>query len=259
MNLSKLKLFFSLAMLAACMFFFSACDKEDGPAPAPGITSFSPKIGMEEDTVVITGQNFSATASANAVEFNGVSATVNDASASSLTVIVPGGDVTGKITVTVNGQTATSTEDFTLEVRSVNYALTAVATASSTFVEYSVDNINDGDTSTAVGSEYSWTNDHSSPEGKLPQWVELDFGVKKTFTKIVLYSSSGEHIIQDFQIQYWDGANWATIETVVGNTEVISTYTFDAIESAKVRVYATKGSVYQAWFARINELEVWNK
>lgn len=225
----------------------------------PVISSFSPTSGYEGVEVIITGENFSTTASENVVEFRGVAATVLSASATSLTVKVPAGATTGKITVATNGYLYVSEESFTVEVApSVNYALGATVHASSTYGSYSPDNINDGDTEVTPSSDHSWTNDFYAPDGKLPQWIALDLGEVKEFTKIVLYTSIG-YEMQDYQIQYWDGDGYVDIESVVGNTNTTNTYNFEAIQSRYVRVYATKGSTTQAWFARVNELEVWGK
>jgi uncharacterized protein (TIGR03437 family) len=48
------------------------------------------------------------------VKFNGVTATVSEASATSLTVIVPEGATTGKVSVTVDEKTGTSSDSFTV-------------------------------------------------------------------------------------------------------------------------------------------------
>ncbi len=78
----------------------------------PSITSFTPTEGIVGTTVTITGTTFGATTSENIVQFNGVTATVTAATTTQLTAIVPSTATTGKITVTVNGNTATSTIDF---------------------------------------------------------------------------------------------------------------------------------------------------
>jgi hypothetical protein len=88
--------------------------------PSPTITSFSPASGympaegVTGTSVIITGTNFSATAVNNIVKFNGVDATISVATTTELTTTVPSGASTGKITVSVNGITATSTNDFTV-------------------------------------------------------------------------------------------------------------------------------------------------
>ena len=66
-------------------------------------------------SVTITGENFSATALENEVGFGGVMAEdPTSASATSLTVRVPSGARTGRISVAVGGQTGTSSESFTV-------------------------------------------------------------------------------------------------------------------------------------------------
>jgi len=81
---------------------------------ALAILGFSPAQGGVGQTVVIQGQNFSATPSANTVQFNGTAATVTAATANSLTVTVPTGATTGPISVTVGTSTATSSTNFTV-------------------------------------------------------------------------------------------------------------------------------------------------
>ncbi len=96
---------------------FPSCKKNDTPPatppkPAPAISDFSPKRGETGTTVVITGTNFDSTAENDVVKFNGVVAAVTQATATQLTVTVPSGVATGKITVTVKSQTSTSATDF---------------------------------------------------------------------------------------------------------------------------------------------------
>jgi YD repeat-containing protein len=84
-------------------------------APAPGVLAildFTPQQGGVGETVTIQGQNFSATAGANIVKFNGTQTTVTAATATSLTVTVPSGATTGPITVSVGTSTATSSLAF---------------------------------------------------------------------------------------------------------------------------------------------------
>ncbi len=81
---------------------------------APEITSFSPFRGAPGTNVLITGVNL---AGATSVRFNGVQAlTITNNTPMSLNVVVPVGATTGKITVTTQSGTATSSTDFTVEV-----------------------------------------------------------------------------------------------------------------------------------------------
>jgi gliding motility-associated-like protein len=85
-----------------------------GSCSPPTITSFTPTSGTFGTTVTITGTNFSIIPANNGVEFNGISANVTSSAATSITCEVPAGATTGLITVTVGGQSDTSTNDFTV-------------------------------------------------------------------------------------------------------------------------------------------------
>ncbi len=67
----------------------------------PVLTSLSPSSGVSGSSVVITGENFHATEANNTVKFGNTSAVVTAASATSLTVTVPGGLALGAQTVSV--------------------------------------------------------------------------------------------------------------------------------------------------------------
>lgn len=66
------------------------------PTSLPAVNSFSPVGGLPGTTVVINGVNLSP---APVVRFNGVTASVTDATSTSLTLTVPPGATTGKIQV----------------------------------------------------------------------------------------------------------------------------------------------------------------
>lgn len=80
----------------------------------PVITDFSPRAGMAGTVVSIAGTNFDSVAANNKVTFNGVAATVTQATPTVLTVVVPPGSVEGKIRVTTAYGVALSHTDFTL-------------------------------------------------------------------------------------------------------------------------------------------------
>ncbi|MBS1683050.1 MAG: IPT/TIG domain-containing protein, partial [Bacteroidetes bacterium] len=77
-----------------------------GAALLPTITSFTPSSGLVGTTVTITGTNFSTTTTSNTVTFNGTAAVVTASTTTSITTSVPSGATTGKIAVTVGGNTA---------------------------------------------------------------------------------------------------------------------------------------------------------
>ena len=85
-----------------------------GNGLSPTITGFSPAGGKVGATVTIQGTNFDTTAAGNTVTFNGVTATVDSSTATSIVTTVPSGATTGAISVKVDGMTATSSESFTV-------------------------------------------------------------------------------------------------------------------------------------------------
>src|SRR5579864_5538567 len=96
------------------VLIFESCKKSDDsnptptPTTAPTITSFSPSSDTTGGTIIIIGTNFSANIVNDVVKINGIPATVISATSTQITIKVPGGASNGNITVTINGQTATS-------------------------------------------------------------------------------------------------------------------------------------------------------
>ena len=71
--------------------------------PTPSIASLNPTSGPVGASVTITGTNFGATQGTNTVNFNGTTGTPTAWSATSITVPVPSGAITGNVVVTVGG------------------------------------------------------------------------------------------------------------------------------------------------------------
>ncbi|MNK28389.1 Serine/threonine-protein kinase PknD [compost metagenome] len=84
--------------------------KKDSKAPVTStaikITSLWPVNGQSAMIVTINGKNFSTDPAANIVKFNGVNAVVIEASSTQLQVVSPDNAGNGKVTVTLNGQSA---------------------------------------------------------------------------------------------------------------------------------------------------------
>jgi len=93
----------------------AGCHKSD-PAPPPVIYSFKPPSGIARIIVYIDGLNFSSSIPDNKVQFNGIDAELIYSDSKLLKVIVPVGSKTGRVTVTVKGQTTTSASDFVRNV-----------------------------------------------------------------------------------------------------------------------------------------------
>lgn len=125
-----------------------SCSTDDDATPVPSITSFTPASGVAGDTVIITGLHFSTVTTNNTVTFNGATATVTAATSTQLTVTVPPGVSTGKIAVTVNGQTGTSSADFTVTSTSAGSSPTITSFTSSG---------SEGSTIVITGSNFSAT------------------------------------------------------------------------------------------------------
>ncbi|HEU5290830.1 MAG TPA: IPT/TIG domain-containing protein [Cyclobacteriaceae bacterium] len=102
------------AFIVCFALILSSCSDDVETPKVVTITEFSPSIGIVGETVIVTGTNFSTTASDNVVKFNGATATVTEATATQLTLTVPADATSGKITVTTNGNTIESTSDFTV-------------------------------------------------------------------------------------------------------------------------------------------------
>ncbi len=137
-----------------------------------------------------------------------------------------------------------------------NLALGALASASSSFCPlgcYSPSRVNDGNPSTLIGGDTSWTN---ASGAAFPQWVELDFGGPRTFRRIELYMSNNG-VPQAYSIQVWNGGSWVTIHAVMGNSLARNTHLSMAITTSKLRVLGQLGSVEQPGYVRINEIEVY--
>lgn len=110
-------------LLLSFVILFSACKKSapngNNNSPAISIQAVMPSTGGAGNSVYISGVNFDKSIANNIVKFNGVTSKVMslsisqvDGSVGGLVVSVPVGATTGKVTVTINSQTATSATDF---------------------------------------------------------------------------------------------------------------------------------------------------
>jgi len=95
-----------------------------GLSGAVAISLVTPNTGKVGTTVTIFGKGFSATASQNAVAFNGTSATVTEAAPNRLVTMVPAGATTGFITLTAPLGNATSPTAFTVVAVTGTFAVT---------------------------------------------------------------------------------------------------------------------------------------
>ncbi|QHT68806.1 hypothetical protein GXP67_20200 [Rhodocytophaga rosea] len=112
------KAFYLFVLSFLFTLLWGGCKKSDDPGTqfisSPTLTGFSPTSGAVGTNVTVTGTNFSATTASNVVKFNGTTSTVSSATTTTLIVSVPAGAGSGKITVQVGTQIATSASDFTV-------------------------------------------------------------------------------------------------------------------------------------------------
>lgn len=143
-----------------------------------------------------------------------------------------------------------------------------VATASTWETDYGTfppAGANNGDrTGIGWGVDGGW----SSSIYSVPAWLKIAFSGSKTIKRIDVFTMPDENIpfthtptstctdygIEDFEIQYWDGSTWITIETVTGNTLSWRAFTFPEITTTAIRLYITLERLY---WARVLELEAW--
>lgn len=106
----------SLLVLTWLLF---SCENDETPGP-PTITSFTPSSGNAEfsgtpaTSVTITGTNFGDDLAGASVQFYGTNATITSLTMTDIVVTVPAGATTGKITVTVRGESTESADTFTV-------------------------------------------------------------------------------------------------------------------------------------------------
>jgi hypothetical protein len=150
---------------------------------------------------------------------------------------------------------------------SSNLARSAAASASSSYTPgcspgphcYFPFRVNDGNRSTALGGDTSWTNDYGQP---LPQWVQLHWASPITFSRVDLYLTAG-YEISNFTIEYRASATspWQTLTSVTGNTSsILGPYFVGGTATATaqdIRVVGSWGPSSQPYYIRVNEIEVY--
>jgi hypothetical protein len=129
-----------------------------------------------------------------------------------------------------------------------------------------------GAPSIAVDGVKNWattgTWKDSTPDA-FPDWLQIDFNSSKTINEIDVYSVTDDfsnptdpndagtfnyYGVTNFDVQYWNGSNWATIQSVVNNNKTIARITFAPITTNRIRVVVNSA---QSSYSRIVELEAW--
>jgi gliding motility-associated-like protein len=182
----------------------------------PTITSFTPTSGPIGTTVTITGTNFDVTPANNTVAFNGTTAVVTASTATSITTTVPAGATTGKISVTVGGNTATSITDFSVTGNFITRWNLATAgsgatqlsfgTATSGTVNYTWQEISPG---SATGSG-SWSGSPLTITD-LPAGATIRLQIAPAnFQRIII--NNGLDRSRLTQVEQWGSTTWTNMQ-----------------------------------------------
>ncbi|MBC7984666.1 MAG: IPT/TIG domain-containing protein, partial [Candidatus Obscuribacterales bacterium] len=123
------------------------------------VALFTPAAAYVGSTVTLYGTGFNPTANQNNVTIGGATAIVSVATTTSLVITVPAAAVTGSIAVTVNGVTATSSQNFVvLRPTITNLSPTVANPGAAVTLSGSSFNLVPGSTSVAVGSSTPTVN-----------------------------------------------------------------------------------------------------
>lgn len=105
-----------------------------------------------------------------------------------------------------------------------------------------------------------------------PDWLQVNFNGSKTINEIDVFAVRDDYTnaidpteettftlygITDYNVQYWDGANWTTVPggNIIANNKVWKKITFTPITTTSIRVFINNA---QASYSRIVELEAWS-
>ncbi|WP_053337251.1 IPT/TIG domain-containing protein [Microscilla marina] len=238
-----------------------------GQSDNVAIAYFSPMIGEPGEQVTINGIRFDANAANNTVKINGMVANVVSASANNLVVTVPNGATSGKITVEVNGQTATSAKDFTVILPIAKYPYTESFEEGTSNWKLAVDG-NDFNWAVGQGSTpSSETGPNKASEGLYYMYVESsdpNYPEKKAAlqsrsfdltslsepTLVFAYHMLGDTTMGTLQVEVTaDGVTWDSTWSATGNQgEQWKTAVLDlsAYKSANTRIRFV-GTTVDGW------------
>ncbi len=129
------------------------------------------------------------------------------------------------------------------------------ASATSTFDGYSPARTIDGDSNTALGEAYSWSNARETEKtAALPASLEIMLPAREVVEQILVYSTAGWEI-KDYDLEYFDGAEWTVIEQVRGNTQTVREHRIPPTSIAALRIVGYSGPDHQPVHVRVNEVE----
>ncbi|HEY0462532.1 MAG TPA: discoidin domain-containing protein [Pyrinomonadaceae bacterium] len=100
---------------------------------------------------------------------------------------------------------------------------------------------------------------------------DVDFGATRSITEIDIFfvplpendtstptlTQTSDYAIRSFEIFYWNGSSWISIQSVTGNDKVWRQFTFSTISTTKIRLQATSGGLTYG-YALLAEIEAWS-
>jgi YD repeat-containing protein len=165
------------------------------------IISFMPQSGTAGTTVTINGTAFSSTASQNTVKFNGTTASIVSASATSLVVTVPGGATTGPISITTSAGTVSSSSNFTVSANSGVPSITSFTPnigTPGTAVSITGTNFD-----TLANTKVTFNTTHAAVTSATNTLIGTTVSVNATSGKIAVATPGGQGTsLQDFYVPF---------------------------------------------------------
>ncbi len=138
-----------------------------------------------------------------------------------------------------------------------NVLLGATATASSTHPSYSPLRTVDGNRNTALGGDYSWSNSRETDTTPaLPASLQIGLTEPRVVDQILIHSTA-DWEIRDYDLEYFDGTSWDTIERVRDNTQTVREHRIPSTQIHALRVVGFSGPDHQTVHVRINEIEAY--
>jgi len=93
-------------------------------------------------------------------------------------------------------------------------------------------------------------------------WIEITLPEVKAMDKVVVYTSinNGPRAggLRDYQLQYWDGKQWALLDNIEGNTKDVITHKFVRVDTNKIRLWITASNKPNDDYSRVVEIEVYD-
>lgn len=143
----------------------------------------------------------------------------------------------------------------------------AVATASSTLPGWAASVAIDGDRGYTVPDYAGWWWTDNTPT--FPDSIRIDFAQSETIHEIDIITAQDEFAnpatptetmtftlygIVNFDVEYWDGNGWVSIESITGNDLVWRKLTFSPVTTTAIRVTVNSASDDKT---RIAQIEAW--